>query len=73
MWINKHLKSHDFLSGEPKTFIRRKGSSFLEVGYIYVPYIPRYDYSEIFNPRTGVSSRYAERGVNNRFYGTLTV
>jgi len=55
-----------------------KGSTFLEAGYIYAPYIPLqltqtiYDPQD-FTPRKGIMTRYAKKMVNNRFYGVIYI
>jgi len=55
-----------------------KGSSFLETGAVYAPYIPLimtpliYD-PDNFTPRRGVMTRYAKKIVRPEFYGKLYV
>jgi len=55
-----------------------KGSSFLEAGYVYAPYIPfqitpvMYD-ADDFTPRKGIMTRYGKKVVNNKFYGLVYV
>lgn len=58
--------------------IGHKGSSFLEAGYIYAPYIPLQLTQTItdpndFTPRKGIMTRYAKKMVNNRFYGVIYI
>jgi len=55
-----------------------KGSSFLETGYVYAPYVPLIVTPTIyapedFTPRKGVMTRYAKKMVRSDFYGTVTV
>jgi len=55
-----------------------KGSTFLEAGYIYAPYIPLQLTQVItdpndFTPRKGIMTRYAKKMVNNRFYGVILI
>jgi hypothetical protein len=49
-----------------------KGSTFLEAGYIYAPYIPLYTTPLIvlddFIGRKGMASQYGKKTVNPRFY-----
>lgn len=49
-----------------------KGTSFLEAGYIYCPYIPMYTTPLIvlddFVGRKGIATQYGKKVVNNRFY-----
>lgn len=55
-----------------------KGSSFLESGAAYCPYIPLimtplvYD-PQNFTPRRGVLTRYAKKMIRNEFYGKIIV
>ena len=55
-----------------------KGSTFLEAGFIYAPYIPLqltatiYDPND-FTPRKGIMTRYGKKMVNNRFYGVIYI
>jgi hypothetical protein len=62
----------------PIVLIGHKGSTFLEAGYIYAPYIPLqltqtiYDAND-FTPRKGIMTRYAKKMVNNRFYGVIYI
>jgi len=55
-----------------------KGSTFLEAGYIYAPYIPLQLTQTItdpndFTPRKGIMTRYAKKMVNNRFYAVVYI
>ncbi len=55
-----------------------KGSTFLEAGYIYAPYIPLQLTQTItdpndFTPRKGIMTRYAKKMVNNRFYAVIII
>lgn len=62
----------------PIVLIGHKGSTFLEAGFIYAPYIPLqltqtiYDPND-FTPRKGIMTRYAKKMVNNRFYGVIYI
>lgn len=58
--------------------IGHKGSTFLEAGYIYAPYIPLQLTQTLqdpndFTPRKGIMTRYAKKMVNNRFYGVVII
>jgi len=58
--------------------IGHKGSSILDSGYIYAPYIPLQLTPTMYNPDNfapvkGIMTRYAKKCVNNRFYGTIKV
>jgi hypothetical protein len=55
-----------------------KGTSLLDTGYIYAPYVPMQLTPTMYNPFTfapikGIMTRYAKKMVNNRFYGVIKV
>ena len=61
-----------------KILVGYKGTSFLETGYVYAPYVPLIVTPVIyapedFTPRKGVMTRYAKKLVRSDFYGTVTV
>ena len=71
MTPNKKIYNHSFLHGLGELkFFGDKGNSYMEAGYIFAPYIPMAEPSE-FRPRRSMMSRYAERVVNNSFYGVI--
>lgn len=56
----------------------RKGSSFLESGYVYAPYVPLQITPTILDPETGVprkivQTRFAKQMVRADFYGLVIV
>jgi len=56
--------------------VGRKGSSFLESGYVYAPYVPLQVTPTIFGtedfvPRKGVMTRYAKQMVRPDMYGLV--
>ena len=58
--------------------VGRKGSSFLESGYVYAPYVPLQTTPTIFGvedfvPRKGVMTRYAKKMVRPDMYGLVLV
>ena len=58
--------------------VGRKGSSFLESGYVYAPYVPLQTTPTIFGPedfvpRKGVMTRYAKKMVRPDMYGIVIV
>lgn len=58
--------------------IGRKGSSFLESGYVYAPYVPLQVTPTIFGiedfvPRKGVMTRYAKKMIRPDFYGLVII
>ena len=55
-----------------------KGSSLLDTGYVYAPYVPLQLTPTMYNPFNftpikGIMTRYAKKMVNNRFYGVISV
>jgi hypothetical protein len=58
--------------------IGRRGSSFLESGYVYAPYVPLQTTPTIFGPedfvpRKGVMTRYAKKMVRPDMYGLVVI
>jgi len=58
--------------------VGRKGSGFLESGYVYAPYVPLQVTPTIFGtedfvPRKGVMTRYAKKMVRPDMYGLVIV
>ena len=58
--------------------VGRKGSSFLESGYVYAPYVPLQTTPTIFGPedfvpRKGVMTRYGKKMVRPDMYGLVIV
>ena len=56
--------------------VGRRGSSFLESGYVYAPYVPLQTTPTIFGvedfvPRKGVMTRYAKKMVRPDMYGLV--
>ena len=61
-----------------KVLIGHKGTSMLDTGYVYAPYVPLQLTPTMYNPFNfapvkGIMTRYAKKVVNNRFYGAITV
>lgn len=61
-----------------RILIGYKGSSFLETGYVYAPYVPLIVTPTIYRPddfipTKGVMTRYAKQMVRSDFYGRLTL
>ncbi len=61
-----------------KVLIGLKGSTFLESGYIYAPYVPLIltpviYAQEDFTPRKGIMTRYGKKMVRADFYATVTI
>ncbi len=55
-----------------------KGSTFLETGFVYAPYVPLIVTPTIFapddfTPRKGVMTRYAKKMVRSDFYGKVII
>jgi hypothetical protein len=61
-----------------KILVGYKGSSFLETGFVYAPYVPLivtpviYKYDDL-TPTKGVMTRYAKQLTRSDFYGTVTI
>jgi hypothetical protein len=58
--------------------VGRKGSSFLESGFVYSPYVPLQVTPTIFNPTTlvptkGCMTRYSKKMVRSDMYGLVVV
>jgi len=71
VWVDPYFPRNLVLVG-------RKGSSFLESGYVYAPYIPLQVTPTIFGvedfvPRKGVMTRYAKKMVRPDQYGLVWV
>lgn len=54
------------------------GTSLLDTGYIYAPYVPMALTSTMYNPFNfapvkGIVTRYAKKLVNNKYYGAIQV
>ena len=61
-----------------RILIGYKGSSFLETGYVYAPYVPLIVTPTIYRPddfipTKGVMTRYAKQLVRSDFYGRVTL
>jgi hypothetical protein len=71
VWVDPYFPRNVVLVG-------RKGSSFLESGYVYAPYVPLQVTPTIFGvedfvPRKGVMTRYAKKMVRPDMYGLVIV
>ena len=58
--------------------VGRKGSSFLESGYVYAPYVPLQTtptifHADDFTPRKAVMTRYGKKLVRPDMYGLVVV
>jgi len=61
-----------------KCLLGHKGTSLLDTGYVYAPYVPLQLTPTMYNPFNfapikGIMTRYAKKMVNNRFYGLITI
>jgi len=61
-----------------QVLLGHKGTSLLDTGYVYAPYVPLQLTPTMYNPFNftpikGIMTRYAKKMVNNRFYGRITV
>jgi len=61
-----------------KLLMGHKGTSILDTGYIYAPYVPLQLTPTMYNPFNftpikGIMTRYAKKLVNNKYYALITV
>lgn len=61
-----------------KMMLGYKGASWLDTGYVYLPYVPLYVTDRIvdpsdFKPRRGIMSRFAKKCVVGDMYSTVTL
>jgi hypothetical protein len=61
-----------------QVLLGHKGTSLLDTGYIYAPYVPLQLTPTMYNPFNftpikGIMTRYAKKMVNSRFYARITV
>ena len=71
VWVDPYFPRNVCLIG-------RRGTSFLESGYVYAPYVPLQVTPTIFGtedfvPRKGVMTRYAKKMVRPDMYGLVVV
>jgi hypothetical protein len=71
VWVDPYFPRSTILVG-------RRGSSFLESGYVYAPYVPLQVTPTIFGtedfvPRKGVMTRFAKKMVRPDMYGLVIV
>ena len=71
VYVDPYAPSYSMILGH-------KGSSLLDTGYIYAPYVPMQLTPTIYNPFNfapvkGIMTRYAKKCVNNKFYGAIKV
>jgi hypothetical protein len=73
--MKERIDSFKYFRGiEPSS--GRRGTTFIEPGYVYAPYIPIMTTARVegnINPSQMIGSRYAMRMVNNSFYGTMII
>ena len=75
---NRYTVYRDPYFPRNKILVGYKGSSFLETGYVYAPYVPLivtpviYKYDDL-TPTKGVMTRYAKQLVRSDFYGSVTI
>jgi hypothetical protein len=71
LWVDPYFPRNVILVG-------RKGSSFLESGYVYAPYVPLQTtptifHADDFTPRKAVMTRYGKKLVRPDMYGLVIV
>ena len=72
----RYLVYRDPYSPANTVLIGHKGTSILETGYIYAPYVPMQLTPVMYNPWDftpirGIMTRYAKKKVLNRYYGRI--
>jgi len=72
----RYLVFRDPYSPANTVLIGHKGTSILETGYIYAPYVPMQLTPVMYNPFDftpirGIMTRYAKKMVLNRYYGRI--
>ena len=75
---NRYQVYRDPYSPANTMLIGHKGTSILESGYIYAPYVPMQLTPVMYNPFDfkpirGIMTRYAKKMIMNRFYGRIFV
>lgn len=71
IYVDPYAPAGDILIGH-------KGTSLLDTGYIYAPYLPLQLTPTITDPNTltmvkGIATRYASKMINSRYYGVVSV
>jgi hypothetical protein len=70
--IYKDPYNIDGTASQKNYLVGYKGSTFLEAGYVYAPYIPFYTTPSVvlddFVVRKGMATQWGKRKVNGRFY-----
>ena len=76
---NKKIYNHSFLGGLGRlkffdvagNLLCHKTQTYTEAGFIFAPYIPLFEDSSEFRPKRSLRGRYAQRIVDNSFYGII--
>lgn len=76
--LNKYAVYQDPFLASTKLLVGLKGSSFLDAGYVYAPYIPLQVTPTFLDPddftfRKGLRTRYAKKMLRSEYYGVITV
>jgi hypothetical protein len=76
--MNKWMVYEDPFFASNKMMIGLKGSSFLDSGFVWAPYIPLQVTPTFLDPndfsfRKGLRTRYAKKMLRSEFYGQVTV
>jgi hypothetical protein len=76
--MNKYAVYQDPFLTSTKCLVGLKGSSFLDAGYVYAPYIPLQVTPTFLDPddftfRKGLRTRYAVKMLREEYYGVVTV
>lgn len=76
--MNKWVVYEDPFFDRDKMLVGLKGSSYLDAGYAFAPYIPLQVTPTFLDPadfsfRKGMRTRYAKRLLRPEYYGTITI
>ena len=76
--MNKYAVYQDPYLDADKCLVGLKGSSFLDAGYVYAPYVPLQVTPTFLDPddftfRKGLRTRYAKKLLRPEYYGVMTV
>jgi hypothetical protein len=76
--MNKYAVYQDPYLENDKCLVGLKGSSFLDAGYVYAPYVPLQVTPTFLDPddftfRKGLRTRYAKKLLRPEYYGVMTV
>ena len=79
-WYNRNgdvirVDDNDSSIDMKQYLIGYKGNSYMDIGYVYAPYIPAQLTEPIldFSPQKGAISRYTKKKINTSYYGVVSL